>query len=281
MHIQRTELQQLRRIAVITYLVVAETVILGLVVTLVVGLLRSHAEILHRLTHVATTSPEAVETVTARGDEVALGLAPMPSEEAVPDDVPPLPDISGLSLELEPVDIRIGEGRRHALLAFIGTGCLSCLDLWTALSSPEPPRFPSNVDVVLVTKDPDEENLAKLRELRPPGFPVVMASTAWSVCDAPGSPYFVLVDGNSRKPIGAGSATRWEQVISLMKDGLAEVELARELSATDQDRKKKSQRQSVLEREDAELRRAGVSPDDPSLYAPVAFEPTDGLPEAR
>ena len=106
---------------------------------------------------------------------------------------------------------------------------------------------------MVVTKDPSHESPVKLRELAPPAVRVVMSSAAWHDYDVPASPYFVHVDGNGELA-GEGTAQRFEQVISLLADAVADVAAA----SGPADRALRAER---------ELRSAGIGPDHPSLYA--------------
>jgi len=250
---------------IIRFLVIGETAILFLLALLVVGLLRSHAEILQRLSHMGHADPDHDATPT--GDEIAPGLAPLPSID-LQAARPQISSISGVTLDLERIEVPISGNGGYRLLAFLGTGCLSCLDFLTELRDGQPPAIPERVELLVITKDPAEENLARLREAGPFEVPVIMATPAWEQCGVPGSPYFVLLDGMTGTQIGGGSASRWDQVGSLLSDTLAEIDLGQELQRVD----RRGRRRSRLGREEEELVRAGVSPDHGSLYAPVPFD---------
>jgi hypothetical protein len=254
----------------LTYLVVGETILLMIVSLLVIGLLRSHADILQRLHALGHGSAE--EQTEAEGnevgvaDEIAPGLVPIPKSTPRQDSLPALTAVSGLSLELEEITVPLNLSHAYALLAFLGTGCLSCTDLWRDVEKVHD-DLPETVNLVVVTKDPGEENVTKLRNVRPHTVPVVMSSELWAQCEIPGSPYFLLVDGRSHTIVAGGSATGWHQVISLLGDSMGELEITEELARVNG----AERRRTVLQREDDELAAAGLMPDDSSFFAPVSF----------
>jgi hypothetical protein len=178
-------------------LVAAETALLALLVILVAGLLRSHAEILRRL-------GQPGETVPPPPDHSRPAGAPAPELAGV------TPDGDAIRLAFD------GNGASPTLLAFLTTGCTTCAGFWETLAEP---RLPPEVRTVIVARGSDRERVSKLRSLAPPGVPVVMSSPAWEDYQVPGSPYFVLVDGTIR---GEGAATTWQAVASLVGDAIDE-----------------------------------------------------------
>ena len=74
-----------------------------------------------------------------------------------------------------------------------------------------------------------------------------MSSGAWQEYDVPGSPYFVLVDGERGAVEGAGTGLTWDQVRNL-------IEQASDDEATTE------------QRIDRELLANGIAPGDDSLY---------------
>lgn len=198
-----------------TALVSAETVLLVLLVILVAGLLRSHAEILRRL---GAREGESLPPPPARARE---GAAPAVSGST--------PDGGAIALELA--------AGTPTLLAFLASGCTTCAGFWDALGER---RLPG-VRVLIVAHGEERESPARLRRLAPEAVPVVMSSRAWEDYGVPGSPYFVLVDGEIR---GEGVATSWEALASLVSDARAD-------------------EADAVERR---LTAAGVGPGHPSLY---------------
>jgi hypothetical protein len=103
--------------------------------------------------------------------------------------------------------------------------------------------------LVIVTKDGADESISTLRRLAPRGVPVVLSSAAWADYNVPGSPYFVLVDGQQGRVRGEGTGSTWEQVQNLFRQAADDADDA-----------------SREARIDRELRAHGIEPGDPSLY---------------
>jgi hypothetical protein len=216
-----------------TALVSVETVLLVLLVVLVAGLLRSHAEILRRLG--PGTDADAIPQPPAVSGAGTAGRRP--------------PPLVGASLDDDPVTLAFDGARsRPTLLAFLTSGCGTCAGFWKTLAEP---RLSPEVQIVIVAHGPERERPAKLRALAPDGVPVVMSSSAWSDYKVPGAPYFVLVDGEVR---GEGVATTWAALASLVADAIED-------AATDGSAGAR-RAQSI----DATLAAAGIGPDHPSLY---------------
>jgi hypothetical protein len=216
-----------------TAVVTVETLLLALLVLLVGGLLRSHAEILRRLDELqpagsATAAPARASTASH--------------------------DISGVTLAGDALHLGVTRPGSPSLLAFLTSGCTTCQGFWEAFADPRT-RLPAGVGLVVVTKDPSHESPVRLRDLAPPGVPVVMSSAAWLDYDVPASPYFVHVDGRGELA-GEGTAQRFDQVISLLTDAVDD--------AADPDGHGSAERALRAERE---LEAAGIGPDHPSLYA--------------
>jgi hypothetical protein len=214
----------------VTAVVTVETLLLALLVLLVGGLLRSHAEILRRL-----------DEVQPAGSATA---APVRESSAGH-------DVSGVTLDGEALHLGVTRPGTPTLLAFLTSGCSTCLGFWEAFADPRT-QLPAGVQLVVVTKDPSHESPVKLRELAPPAVRVVMSSAAWSDYDVPASPYFVHVDADGELA-GEGTAQGFEQVISLLAD-----------AAADSAAHGSAERAVRAERE---LASAGIGPDHPSLYA--------------
>ncbi len=222
-------------------LVSAETVLLVLLVVLVAGLLRSHAEILRRL-----------------GPSGGAGASPIPepavSRAAGASTAAP---ISGSTLDGDAVKLDFAGGAgAPTLLAFLSSGCSTCAGFWERLGER---RLPEGVETVIVTRERDSELPARLRSLAPAEVPVVMSSPAWEDYGVPGAPYFILVHGTIR---GEGAATSWEALASLVTDA---IEDQRESAALNQAGAADTEPPRAR-RVDERLAAAGISPDHPSLY---------------
>jgi hypothetical protein len=216
-------------------IVSVETVLLVVLVVLVAGLLRSHAEILRRLGPPGDREPAIAQPPSGARSAAALRAAPLAGTT-------PQGDVIAQSFD--------GPASVPTLLAFLTSGCSTCAGFWDTLGER---RLPPGVQTVIVTHDDDRERPARLRSLAPSGVPVVMSSQAWSDYGVPGAPYFVLVDGVVR---GEGVATTWQALASLVSDAI--------------DDQREAQRGDVGTRRarevDATLAAAGIGPEHPSLY---------------
>lgn len=229
--------------------VAVETVVVVLLAVLVAGLLRSHAEILRRLHQLGAGLDD--DTVVA---EAPLTLRPrsVRSNESGPGSLGPAHEVSGAGLHDDAVIMPVVGVRHRTLLAFLSSGCLTCRTFWQALEDPAATDvLGDDVRVVVVAKDAGEESVSELRKLAPPDVPVVLASDVWRAYDVPGSPYFVLVDGPSRRVLGEGTGMSWEQICTLM------LQAAADSSPSGDEREA---------RIDRELLAHGIEPGDESLY---------------
>jgi hypothetical protein len=209
-------------------LVAVETLLLVLLTLLVAGLLRSHAEILRRL-----GPPDAGRGMPEphRRSGGATGR-----------------DIAGATLAGDAVMIGLGDESPPTLLAFLSSGCGVCERLWRELGVGRPPGLPPGVRLVAVVKDTGAESPARLRALTPASVPVVMSSAAWRDYAVPATPYFVYLEGGRVQ--GEGSASGWDQILSLLRDARDDV---------------RPVGQSADEVEQT-LAAAGIGPEHPSLY---------------
>ena len=208
-----------------TAIVVTDTVLLVLLSLLVVGLLRSHAEILRRLGH----DDEEHAGHRARRAEAAspnLQLIDLPGPR---DESPAAADIVGETPSGDALKISV-TGGRDTLVTFLSSGCLTCMDLWQGIRNQTEP-LPGDARVVIVTKGRTMESPSRLIELAPDGVPVVMSQEAWEGYAIPMSPYFVHVDGTTGAVRSEGAARSWEQVRSLLRDAMADEALARRATA--------------------------------------------------
>jgi hypothetical protein len=181
--------------------VAVETVLLVVLLVLVAGLLRSHAEILRRL------GPEGEQ-------QPGRATAAAPARVRAGEELRAAP-LQGMTLSGDPVVLAFdGDAAAPTLLAFLSSGCTTCAGFWEALAQP---RLPADVRTVIVTHGEDRERPSKLRALAPDGVPVVMSSAAWSDYAVPASPYFVLIDEFIR---GEGVAATWDALSSLVSDAI-------------------------------------------------------------
>jgi hypothetical protein len=244
----------------VTALVAILAVAVVLLGVLVVGLLRSHAEILRALHRLGADldpdqpGPEPRSSLPAPPGGTRSGLGQ------------PV-DIVGVDTELQPLSVSVSGPGRLTLLAFLSSSCLTCRSFWDTLGGGEV-SVPGGVRVVVVTRGPEAESPADLARLAPPGVVTVLATSAWGIYGVPGSPYFVLVDGDRRTVIGEGTGSSWEQIERLVSSALADAGIT-----ADGGRGRgggppapPGQSRDRGPRVDNDLRAAGIGPGHPSLY---------------
>lgn len=221
---------------------VIEGIAIILLAILVVGLLRSNADVLRALHELGATENGATAPTRRH-------------QHAAPEREGTAPDVTGSTLSGSAIHVGVAGAQHPTLLAFLSTGCSACVGLWDGLKTGVGRIGPDDTRIVVVAKGPEAESESKLRELAPDGVSLVQSTEAWFDYEVPVSPYFVLVDGPSGSVIGEGSAGSWGQVSSLMTQALADAGTVK-LDRLD----------NGEFRADAELRRAGILPGDPSLY---------------
>ena len=226
---------------------VIETIVLVLLTVLVAGLLRSHAEILRRLHALGAGLDPDVPVPDPRLRTIDLGTA------AGAGGFVRAADLDGRGLRDDALHVAVVGARHRTLLAFLSSGCLTCQGFWDVFAQSRELDLPSDVRLVVVTKDAENESISALGALAPAGVTVVMSSRAWTDYDVPGSPYFVLVDGPAGRVRGEGTGTNWEQVKNLLRQAGDDAE--------DDGREA---------RIDRELSAHGIGPGDPSLYRTAA-----------
>jgi hypothetical protein len=233
-----------------TAILVIEALAIVLLSVLVVGLLRSHAEILRALHELG-----AGEAFESEGRNV-FAPRPLVGDGAAT-------DITGLTLSGSSVHIGV-TGTTHAtMLAFLSTTCSACIGLWEGLGAGNVLGDLRDVRLVVVTKGPEAESPSRLGQLAPDGITLVQSTEAWEAYGVPVSPYFILVDGATDEITGSGSAGSWAQVTSLLGQALADARAVHDGAVGEM-------------AADAELRRAGIGPGHPSLYPEAAPIKDDG-----
>ena len=222
-----------------TVLVVIEAVVILLLLVLMAGLLRSHAEILrqlHRLGADARIDRSSGVRLQSTGFEVAPAL-----------------EIDGIEPSGTARRVSLRHGRGETLLAFLTSGCASCRIFWDAFDGdielPTPDTRP-----VIVTKGTASESPGTVAGLAPSNVPVVMSDDAWDTFRVPLTPYFMLIDGKG-KVIGEGSASSWNHLVDILTQSLQDTRDPVHLDTADRERYT-----------DERLSRSGVEPGDPSLY---------------
>lgn len=250
----------------------AVVVLLGLVVAvlalLVVGLLRSHAEILKRLHQLGAglepgqeASP-APTPITDRRDFQVMPQVPSPPDREAFGGAADLVGVSPGGTEA--LSIRVTGVEHDTIVAFLSSGCITCQKFWDAFAKPRKLKLPAGTRLVVVTKGADGESPSSVAQLAPSGVPTVMTTQAFTDYDIPGSPYFVYVHGPSGRVRGEGTGPDWEQVSSLLSQATVDAGLATSLAG--QQVAKPDADAAREERIDRELFAAGVEPGDASLY---------------
>lgn len=225
-----------------TVLLVLALALVALLAVFVLALLRSHAEIIARLT---TLERQGSLPQQARFEQQPVGQG---RELRAP-------GIVGQTLAGDAVKLDLGEGSPTTLLAFLSSGCVACEPLWRDLH--EGVAAPAGARVLLLAKDLAEESPARLAELAPSRPELVLSTQAWRDYAVPASPHFVLVDGGSGTIAGRGSARSWEQIAEIVEQALADAELDRTRARSTSER---------AERAEQALAVAGIGPGHPSLY---------------
>ncbi len=219
-----------------TLAIILEGLVLALAVLFVVALLRSHAEILRRLGALEGPVSERIPPSSAFSGSGAQ-------------------DIAGQTLDGDTAKIALGPGLPNTLLAFLSSGCASCGPLWSSLARGA--ALPAQTRLLVVTKGPEAESVAQLKELAAPEVETVMSTEAWRDFLVPSTPHFVLVDGQSAQIAGRGTASTWDQLLTLVNQAVAD--------SSEQSRGAHSSSERARRAEEA-LAAAGITAGHPSLY---------------
>ena len=264
-----------------TAAVVALGFAVAVLALLVVGLLRSHAEILKRLHALGAGIDQAAPTPPAAGTTPAASpiqggvVGPQPGVDfQVMPQVPSPPDRAGFATATdlgglgpggtEAMTVRIVGVEHDTIVAFLSSGCITCQAFWDAFRKPRKLNLPPSTRLVVVTKGPEAESPSAVASLAPPSLATVMSSEAYDAYGVPGSPYFVQVHGPSGRVLGEGTGPDWAQVRNLLAQASADGGLGDTLSPS-----MVAKPSADAEREariDRELHAAGIDPGDSSLY---------------
>ncbi len=253
-------------------LVTLLAVVVGLLALLVAGLLRSHAEILRAL-HQLGANLDPAATPNAAAGAASIRSVPVtggPRKSAS--------DVTGATPSGDAVSIAVREVRHATLLAFLTSGCATCLDFWTAFAAEPAPEVPGDARLVIVTNGADNESVSAVQRLASSRIPVVMSTDAWETYDVPVAPFFVLVDGASGAIVGEGAASNWGQVTSLMAQAVSDAGITRRGRRSHAPGRPRSDALREA-RVDQDLLAAGIVPGDARLYRLPDSESVPEQPE--
>lgn len=281
--------------------VVLLAVVVALLGVLVIGLLRSHAEILRRLHELGAgvyderdepETPGASDSPGTTGGRRRQRNAPVElrdhpdirTREGVAEPRPldtPAHDLVGTTPDGRVKAVGVVGVEHTTLLAFLSSGCGTCADFWRAFATGEADELPGyDTRLVVVTKGVEEESPAAVAQLAPTNHVTLMSSQAFADYGVPVSPYFILVDGPEGRIIGEGAAATWSQVINLMRQAASDATLAPGGTRRARTGRRGGGRLDGRAREaraDEELLRAGITPGHPSLYPQRATaDPSEG-----
>ena len=230
-----------------TALIVIEGVALLLLALLVVGLLRSHAEILRAL-HRLGVDVEG-------GGQIADELRVEPGVVRPRAGADAAFDVVGTTPDGEAIAVRVVGAPHDTLIAFLSSGCITCHGFWDAFPETARLSLPEQTRLVIATQGPEAESAARVLALAPPDVPVVMSTAAWAGYGVPGAPYFIHVRGASGRVLGECAASTWAQVASRLQTAVDDGPTVS--AAADATREARA---------DRELFAAGITPDNPSAY---------------
>jgi hypothetical protein len=244
-------------------LLILEGVVVAILALLVLGLLRSHAEILRQLHELREGAPPPATDVVIRPR-----AAPAGSRRAH--------DLVGETPDGEAVAVGVVGAPHHTLLAFLSSGCATCTEFWAAFAAPDRLALPPATRLVVATRGVEAESVSAIRKEAPADLTVVMSTAGWESYAVPGSPYFVLVDGPAGVVAGEGTGTSWSQVQSLMAQALDD-------GSSPDPRTRRTDR-GRMATDDAELLAAGIGPGHASLFGTSPAQPvppTQPVPPAQ
>lgn len=264
-----------------TALVVIEAVVIGILTILVVGLLRSHAEILRALHDLGVNLEEHDDTPTFRardtdgtGDDADAPLDLRETRPGVVEATRPVDhpaslgsgsDVAGVTPDGEAAVVGVVDAEHPTLLAFLSTGCVTCQEFWDAFGRGVSLELDGrDVRIVAVTKGVESESPGLVAPLAGGGFTTIMSTEAYDDYGVPVSPYFVLVDAHGDRIVGEGAASSWPQLATLLDRAVADRGGTLGANRTRRELLGGAARQARVDRELAD---AGIGPDHPSLRA--------------
>ncbi len=250
-------------------------VLLAVALLYIVALLRSHADILRRLAALEAQSTGRVPPTPAADPRLAPAL--VDAGGVAGGEVVSAGPISGTTIGGDSAMLSFGAGSPVTLLAFLTSGCTSCVPLWEGLRDARDLSALAQ-RVVVITHDTTRESPTRLKRLAPAGAEVIMASAAWADYAVPGSPHFVLTDG-AGGILGRGSALSWSQLETMVADARADGRRAVEpapgaaVTGADDDAARTTAERAA--RSQHALASSGIGPGHASLYPGGSGAPAD------
>jgi hypothetical protein len=256
-----------------TALVAVLGLVVALLAVLVVGLLRSHADIikeLHDLRQDLGGGPSRLTPSQVRPG-VALPRGTGSGAQGA--------DLVGVDADGDAMKLAVSGTDQSTLLLFLSSGCLTCRAFWDALADRSTLGLDPSIRAVAVTKGPEEESLAAITALAPAEVQTILTTAAWDDYGVPVAPYAILVDQTGRV-IGEGAAATWEQVRDLMHQALADAGAGHDADLRRRVESLRRRRGATGDRDaatDEVLLAAGIGPDHPSVWEqPVPQDPSAG-----
>ena len=147
------------------------------------------------------------------------GLRPVPSRNGEPSDIRIARDVIGTSPAGLPVEFRIDQLDRPALLAFLHTHCDGCDEYWSGFGHTDGGPWPHSVLPAIVTRGPESVDLPDVQRVAAGVLEVsvIMSDQAWIDYQVLGYPFFVLIDPESHTVIGETVGFGWAEVISMIR----------------------------------------------------------------
>jgi len=157
--------------------------------------------------------------LNGRPDDAPSGLVPVPTFRGEPST--PASDLSGVDPTGRPLEVRVLGVPGWHLVLFLSSGCEGCAEWWTARTDSHALGLSAGDAVIVVTKDPGDEDVATIGRLSAGSGPVVMSSAAWRAYRVHGPPFFVLVDGRDARVATEGVAWGVEHLAGFVRQARA------------------------------------------------------------
>lgn len=195
----------------------------GLLAVLVAGLVRGQADLARRVDGLERARarrarepvPKAAAHTANHDDQRVTPVVADTDDGPVGDGV----DVTGLAPDGESVTLGLEHVTVPTLLAFLSTSCGICTSIWERLRDGALMAEEPAMQCVVVAKDPDREDVHRVRQLSPTdgSARVVMSSEAWDDYEVPGSPYLLLLTGSPATILAESAVSSWDDVVALVR----------------------------------------------------------------